>query len=227
MDSWLCTCCNVWHELGSLKKLKQQLVEGKGFAAWRLQKPLLLLLLQQPVLTFLLCLPWKLGWSWRCRVLCIPRTSSDTRWAHREHERCRGALASFISAVKNCLWKHDYCFYHFNSRMVWLWRPFVWRCHSEVRFSSLRTKESYGTAREWSSGRQEPSQHGQSPEGFGQEGWVWDSLLGPCYTSVKAWLWCAENKTWAASKGCVGVTTREIPAQQEGQRGADHLKREE
>lgn len=103
MDSWLCTCCNVWHELGSFKKLKQQLVEGKRFAAWRLQKPLLLLLLQQPVLTFLLCLPCKLGWSWRCRVLCIPRTSSDTRWAHRDHERCRGALASFISAVKKLL----------------------------------------------------------------------------------------------------------------------------
>lgn len=35
-----------WRELGSLKKLKQQLAEGRGFAAWRLQNTLLQLLLQ-------------------------------------------------------------------------------------------------------------------------------------------------------------------------------------
>lgn len=28
-------------------------------------------------------------------------------------------------------------FARFNSRTVWLWRPSVWRCHSEVRFSQL------------------------------------------------------------------------------------------
>lgn len=186
-----------------------------------------------------LCSPWKLGWSWRCRVVCMPRTSSDTRWAHRDHERCGAALASFIAAVKNCLWNHDYFFYHFNSNMVWLWMS-LRRCHSELRFSWLLSepRSPMSTARErsrttwkaralWGEGSSPCSQHGQRQESFGWEGWVWDSLLAPCYTSVKAWLWCAKSKTWAVSKRCMGDTRREIPAPQEGWRGADHLSREE
>lgn len=59
---------------------------------------------------------------------------------------------------------------------------------------------------------------GRAQGGFGWEGWVWDSLLGPCYASAGAFLRCAESKTRVASKRYMGDATREIPAREKGQR---------
>lgn len=218
-----------WHELGSPKKLKQQLVEGKGLASLEAAKYTAAVTAAVAMLTSLLCSPWKLGWSWRCRVLCIPRTSSDTRWATGT---TRGALDSFISAVKSCLWNHDYCFYHFNSRTGWLWRAFVWRCHSELRFSWLLSEPLWALP-----GSEAGPQRRQEPCGGmahlpAEPRRLWAGAMSLGFTTWTLLHLCesvavmCREQNMGSEQTQRGRHPREIPAQQEGRKGADHLSRE-
>lgn len=225
-DSWLCPCCNRWHELGSLKKLKAQQVEGKGFAAWKLQNTLLLLLLRQPC--------W-LGRCWRGLEVVHPR---DQQWLQLSPQGRRWVQKRWPSQLRITCEK-----LLMEIRLLLLPVSTAGRSGSgdplfgdvTQRWGFPSSSQSRGAPRAMPGSEAGPQggwkphgamaclavvSTGRAQGGFGWVGWVWDSLLGPCYASAGARLRGVESKTQVASKCYMGDATREIPAREKGQREA-------